>query len=184
MPTSSDDKVYEYSRQLKSIGYFYKECSDAVREGDGLRVLQCWRYLLPSFKSSGRKNYALEALHMLCQYHYKLTPRQYAELIWSRFIDVHGLPGRNIPADLHMEHLNRVCKDTIRGLGANQSEKTITRVGKALGTLSPTLDQYDNDNCVPSASAVRSTPNSDRDRDLIMQQLQDSKVLSFVPGHN
>lgn len=94
---------------------------------------------------------------------------------------MHGLPGRNIPADLHMEYLNCACKDTIRGLGANQM-KAITCVGKALGTLSPTLDQYDKDNCVPSASTIRSTPNSDRDRDLIMQQLQDSKVFSFIPG--
>lgn len=37
--TPSDDKVYEYSRQLLSIGCFYKEYSDAIREGDGLRVL-------------------------------------------------------------------------------------------------------------------------------------------------
>lgn len=49
------DNVNEYSRQLLSIGCLYLEFADAIREGDGLRVLRCWRYLLPIFKSSGRK---------------------------------------------------------------------------------------------------------------------------------
>ena len=46
-------------------------------------------------------------------------------------MNVHGLPGRNISSDLHQEHLNRVCKDAVRGLGTNQTEKSIGRVGKA-----------------------------------------------------
>lgn len=104
--TPAEDSVHGYSRMLMSIGCFYLEFADAIKEGDGLRVLRCWRYLLPTFKSSGRKNYSVEVLNMLCQFHHKLTPRQSAELIWSRFINVHGLPGRNIPADLYMEHLN------------------------------------------------------------------------------
>ena len=61
--------------------------SDAIREGDGDRVLRCWRYLLAIFKSSGRKNYSIEALNMLYQYKYQFTPRQSAELLWSRFIN-------------------------------------------------------------------------------------------------
>ena len=94
-------------------GCFYLGFCDAIREGDGDHVLRCWRYLLPLFKSSARKNYSVEALNMLCQYHHKLTPRQTQELIWSRFINTHSAPGRNIPVDLHQEHLNRVCKDSI-----------------------------------------------------------------------
>ena len=81
-------------------------------------------------------------MNMLCQCELKLTPRQSAEFLWNRFVNVHGLPGRNISSDLHQEHLNRVCKDAVRGLGTNQTEKSIGRVGKALGTLSPVLDQY------------------------------------------
>ena len=30
------------------------------------------------------------------------------ELMWGRFVNVHGKPGKNIPNDLHGEHLNRV----------------------------------------------------------------------------
>lgn len=77
----SNDQICKYSKRLLSLGCFYLNFTDAIKEGDGDRVLQCWRYLLPIFKSSGRKNYSIEVLNMLLQYHCKLTPRQSAELI-------------------------------------------------------------------------------------------------------
>ena len=69
--------------------------------------------MLPLFISSGRKNYAIEALNLLVQHDFSLPPHQAAELIWGRFINTTGLPGRNIPNDLHMEHLNRSVKTAI-----------------------------------------------------------------------
>lgn len=35
------DMVCEYSVQLLRLGCFYLEFSDAIREGDGSRVLRC-----------------------------------------------------------------------------------------------------------------------------------------------
>ena len=116
------------------------EFSDAIREGDGERVLRCWRYLLPIFKASGCKNYACESLHLIYQHSYVLSPRLSSQLLWSRFVNVHGLPGRNIPLDLHGEHLNRLAMDAIRNLRANKSEEAIKRVGRSIGTLSPVLE--------------------------------------------
>ena len=91
----------------------------AIKEGDGLRVLRCWRYLLPIFLGTGRTNYSREILNMLYQ-QVTLSPCLSSQLLWSRFINVHGFPARNIPADLHMEHLNRIAKDAIKSLGANK----------------------------------------------------------------
>lgn len=87
----SRDNVYKYGTQLLSLGCFYLEYSDAIHEGDGDRVLHCWQYLQPIFKSSGRTNYSIEALTMLYQYKYQLTPRQSAKLLWNRFINVQGM---------------------------------------------------------------------------------------------
>ena len=154
------------------------EYSDAIREGDGDRVLRCWRYLLAIFKSSGRKNYSIEALNMLYQYKYQLTPRQSAELLWSRFINVHGLRGRNIPCDLHLEHLNRMCKYAISDLGVNKTETAIKRVGNALGTLSPVLQQFDLDNRLSYMCSTHHVPKSEKDRDRIIFHLQQCDVFS------
>ena len=166
------------------MGCFFQLFTDAVKEGDGRRILAYWRYLLPIFKDSGRKNYAVEVCNMLHQYEYQLTPRQSEELIWSRFVNTHGLQGRNIAADLHLEHLNCVCKESIRGLRHNKMEAVITRVAKALGTLSPILEQLDNDNRVNTASGAHRTPGFEEDRDRILHHLKQYNIFSVFPGRS
>ena len=64
-------------------------------------------------------------MNMLCQCELKLTPRQSAELLWNRFVNVHGLPGRNISSDLHQE---RVCKDAVQGLGQKNQLDELERL--------------------------------------------------------
>ena len=65
------------------------------------------------------------------------------QLKWARTIKVHGRPGKNIPAEFHMEHLNQECKEGISGLGTNITENSIQRVGKCIGRVHSTLQQYD-----------------------------------------
>ena len=50
-----------------------------------------------------------------------------------------------------MEHLNRVCKECITGLGANKTTTAIQRIGKAMGPLEGVLDNFDK---LINASAV------------------------------
>ena len=104
-----------------SLGLFYSNYNhkDAISDGAGKRVEVCWKYLLPIFKASDKRNYSGEVLRMLYSYHYTLSPQQAQQLLYSRFINTHGVPGRNIAVDLHIEHLNCACKDSIKGLGAN-----------------------------------------------------------------
>ena len=44
---------------------------------------------------------------------------------------------------MHMEHLNKIAKGAISFLGSNKSEKAIARIGQSIGTLSPVLDNLD-----------------------------------------
>ena len=147
---------------MLSLGCFYLELSDAIKEGDGERVLR----------------YSVEALNMLCQYQYDFSPRLAQELIWSRFISTHSSPGRNIPEDLHQEHLNRLVKESIRGLGANKTEAAITRVGKALGSLFPVIQRFDEENGVHKPSGALKLPSVSKDRDLIIKHLLKCDVFS------
>ena len=62
-----------------------------------------------------------------------------------------------------MEHLNKVAKVAIDGLGANKSEKAITRVGKAIGTMTSTIDNFDTVNKVPAESGAHSKKSSEKD---------------------
>lgn len=40
---------------------------DTWQEGDGARLLRCWKFFLPYFKDDGRTKYALEAFKLITQ---------------------------------------------------------------------------------------------------------------------
>ena len=175
------DMVYDYTTKVLSVGMFYLEFCDAIKEGDGERVLRCWKFLLPLFKGAGRKNYSLEALYFLYQYYFELPPQQAEKLLWSRFVNTHGVVGRNIPGDLYLEHLNRLCKSAVNEKGANKSKKALIFVGKILGVLRPVLDQFDEQNCVTSCSGSHRKPNAHKDRQVLISHL---KTLHFFTEQN
>ena len=139
----NENHVLSYACDVLTLGLLYMEFADAVREGDGERILRCWRYLLLVFKASGRTNYSIEAFTLLSQYHFLFSERMRMQLIWSRTVNVHGRLGKNIPCDLHMEHLNRECKSSIGGLGSNITDTTIQRVGRSLRSSSHILEMFD-----------------------------------------
>ena len=53
--SSGCDGIQQYASQILSLGCFYLEFCDAIKEGDGDRILRCWRYLLPIFKGSDER---------------------------------------------------------------------------------------------------------------------------------
>ncbi len=170
---SGSDKgtAYEYACELLTLGLVIFDFKDAIREGDGDQVLLLWKYMLILFKATGRKNYAIEALTLLSQYHILLPCNLAEQLKWSRFINVRGLPGHNISCDLHMEHLNRLVKVSIEGLGANKSEKSIKRVAKAMGVLTKATNSFDCEVGIVSTSGKHSEKSQLKDLKTIIQQL-------------
>lgn len=180
--SSSGDHVHDYTNYLMSIGCMYMLFRDAIREGDGERVFLYYRYLLPLFINAGRRNYANESLNLLCQYYFDLPPRMSQQLIWCRFINTAGVKGRNIPCDQHLEHLNRILKGTIHGLGANKSSEGFVRRSKALGVMNEILSRYDESNFVSSPSGVHNIPENKKELELIIKELQDHKVFEIIQG--
>ena len=178
----ASDTVYSYACETLSLGLLYMEFRDAIKEGDGDRVLLVWKFLLLIFKAYKRKNYAIEAFTLLVQYHLVLPPRLAEQLKWSRFINVHGLPGHNISCDLHMEHLNRLAKTAVEGLGANKAEKAIIRVGKTVGTLSTATENFDKQHHIPAASVGHAKKSSAKDLKKIVKLLQQQKVFRKTRG--
>ena len=181
-PEPSVDGMYAYAVEVLSLGLFYLSFKDAIRHGNGLQVLRCWKYFIPIFKASGRTNYSIEAFITLYQYYFTLSPRQSHQLIWSRFVNTRGQPDHNIECDLHMEHLNRLCKNAIKGMGANKTEKAIQRAAKAIGKTSAVVDNFNRISKLSPTSNKHSSPNVSKDRDLIIKELVDNKVFKVFVG--
>ena len=175
--------VYDYTREVISLGLLYLNFKDAVREGDGGRVLLMWKYFLLVFRATGHTNYAMEALTLLTQYFVVLPPNLAEQVKWCRFINVHGQPGGNISCDLHMEHLNRVIKTAIEGLGANKTEKAIVRAGKCVGKFGKIVDAYDQQAGVAAVSGKHSKPSHLKDLHEIVQQLLEADLFNSSRAH-
>ena len=150
---SSYDGVCLYAREVLSLGLIWHEFHDAVKEGDGDRVIRVWKFLLLVFKNSGQKNYSLETLNLLLQERYILSERQKLQLKWSRFINTCGRQGCNIPCDLHMEHLNRCLKCIMRNMGANLTTESITVAAKSISIVNNVCEVFEN-------GVTKSKPNS------------------------
>ena len=103
---ATTDRVNVYACETLSLGLLFLEFKHAIQGGDSDRVMRVRKYILLLFKASAQKNYAIEALILLSQYYLILPPHLAEQVKWSRFVNVHGLPGHNISCDLHMEHLN------------------------------------------------------------------------------
>ena len=71
-----DDGIHVYATEVLSLCLIWHGFHDAIREGDGERVLLYWKILLVVFKSSNQRNYGKEAVNMLLQYYYILSDRE------------------------------------------------------------------------------------------------------------
>ena len=82
-------------------------------------------------------------------------------------------------ADLHMEYLNRIAKDAIKGMGTNKTEKAVMRVGRAIGTITPLLANFDEENCIATPSSVHHAPGSEKD---VISELRKAKLFTLTTG--
>lgn len=142
IPTSGDpssgmsvgDFVYAYASDFLTMTLLWHGFHDAIRMGDGNRILTYWKFLAAIFNHTGHCNYAKEGFILLAQ-SCLLSPRQVAEIKWSSTVNTQGRPGCNIPVDLHLEHLNRRLKGMLHELGSNISAESVKRASKSLGVI-------------------------------------------------
>ena len=171
------DEIFLYAREVLSLCLLWHGYHDAISEGDGDRVLRYWRFLFLVFKNAGRKNYSLEALNLLVQDQYLLSPREKAQLKWGRFINTQGRQGCNIPCDLHTEHLNRRLKCIMRNMGANVTDKSISVAAKSIGVVNNICKVFENEVDAQSSSDRHPSPSFKRDLDLILAALNEQDVF-------
>ena len=169
------DGVCEYAQEVLSLGLLYMEFNDAIREGDGERILRCWRYFL-----LWEKELLHRSFHSALPIRVFFTERMRMQLLWNRTVNVYGCPGKNIPCDLHMEHLNRECKGSMSGLGANITDGAIQRVGRSLRSHTKILENFDKANDIASQSGYHTVRLSEADIGKLLKQVHnDSKVFTF-----
>ena len=180
-PGTYDDNVLLYATDVLSLGLIWHGFYDSIKEADGDRILCYWKFLLIIFKSTNHYNYAKEAVNLLLQYYYKFSEREKSELLWNRCVNTKGRPGKNMPCDLFMEHLNRRLKCVIRSMCANTNPVTIQNAGRTIGPVEHICKMFE-DQTITATSDNHNIPKYGKDLESILDVLQQAKVLDTIPG--
>jgi len=186
-PEECTDKVYLYATEVLTLGLLWHNFHDSTREGDGDRILRCWKFNLLLYKATQRKNYSIEALNLILQVNYTLSPREAAQVKWCRTVNTSNLKGHNIPMDLHLEHLNRRLKTTLRNMGSNVTNRSVKLAAESVGTVNEICHVFERQ-CSNSkeTSDKHNCPSFEKDFKLILNTLEEKEVFVMKTGrqHN
>ena len=142
---SVQDTVNLYALQVLNL-WLILIFTDAIKEGDGNRVLICYKFFLLVYKAGQCHNYCKETINLLLQYNFFFTERQAEQLKWSRFINTKEITGTNISCDLHIEHLNRRLKGMIKNIHAKNPDAAIDRIAKSVGIINQVCETLEDEN--------------------------------------
>ncbi len=160
---------------------------DAVSEGDGQRVVRCWKFMLPYLKHDGARSrkYAFEALFIFCQIYAILSPREAHRLIWNRFHKNKTGHGGNISLDLALEHYNNLLKTIVKHLRPIATNpKVLERYCKALTINKTLLPNFDSSCGVIRRSGKHVEANVSNDLLKIVKELMKNEAFVLKPGRS
>ena len=111
------------------------------------------------------------------------TPALATQTKWSRFINTHGREGYNVPADLHMEHLNKHLKRLITGLDTNCTSSAMVNISKCINSLLTTMSVIDKDLNISPDQTHHARKSTVVDEKRILEELvKKSCVFDYTPG--
>lgn len=135
-----DDFIFNYHNSRLQIGLLFMNISDAIKEGDGYRLVNCYKLVLLFTYKFRNTKYAYGLLLFFIQISAVLSEDESFCLITNRFVNSKGKCGENIPLDLFMEHLNLLLKRLGKGMGANITKASLQRAAQSVVPLNNVMD--------------------------------------------
>lgn len=175
-----DDYKYNYVTASLTFNLLLRDINDAIKEGDGARLLTLYKVALLYFKKFGHTKYAFTVLKLLCRI--KMEPQCAFRLIWQRFINTKGKKGHNISLDLHLEHLNGFLKEQLKNLRSNLTEANALRVSQSVGNLQKIVEKTKESFGVKSKEGYRSNPNVQKSVRKLSSEMLKVQLFRYTPG--
>lgn len=182
--TSLRDCKRQHSQARLSFGFLLMNMLDAVKEGDGERLIRLYKDALLIYKAYGHTQYAYSTFLLSVQLNASLSPRLAHDVTWNRFWNTRGGKGRNIPLDLHMEHLNNFLKSYLKNKGANLTEATATRVSRSLGVFKAMMNTADRQLQLSQPSGVHHATDRQSDILTLLGVFRESELFKDHPGRH
>lgn len=179
-PTDCDHR-FEHSTARLGFGFLLLDFLDAVKEGDGERLMRLYTIALLFYKAYGHANYAYSTFLLTVQLNGTLSPQVAHSLKWNRFWNNRGGKGRNIPLDLHLEHLNRFLKSFLKGLGPNLNEASAARISRSIGVYRQMMEDTDSELGISRPSGAHHMNMMD-DILALVDTMQEAQLFKETPG--
>lgn len=179
--SQKEDKVFNYTHNLLVLLLLRENHNDAIRLGDGERVVRLYKFYTLFFKISKCPKYALATLELQAQLNCLLTPRMAYSLTWNRFVNHKGQVDSNHPMDLDLEHDNKYFKTDIHSFRGEITDKSITRVSRSVEGSQAVLSSFDKSSSVAKPSGRHTRLSTKDDVSTLVEHLVQAQVFSYVP---
>ena len=184
-PESEDERpdyLFNYHSAKLTFGLILADINDAIREGDGDRLLQLYKMALRIYYSHGRTKYQYTTLLLLVKTETLLSKLQTSRLTWNRFCNTKGRKGHSISLDLRLEQLNNLLKSFLKVLGSNLSLSSAQRVACCLDVLEAILESTDTDCSMHKDNKQRQCKYKAENVLQIVKDRVNKKVFIKTPG--
>ncbi|XP_041454619.1 uncharacterized protein LOC121407551 [Lytechinus variegatus] len=121
------DSKYEYSKALLHLGLSEMVRHDAIREGDGNRMIQHWRLDLAHFFDKHHRKYLAEGHTLLMDVNGGVSERKGHQLLWNRTMNMLGGDGNNAGKDLGMAIMNKDYMKSVKDVAGTLNYGSIPR---------------------------------------------------------
>lgn len=179
---SKEDYLYNYHQAKLAFGLLLMQFEDAIKEGDGNRVNNVYKFALLLYKCYGHHKYAYVTLLYLVRVQKENTEMEGYSMKWNRFYSKYGGKGRNISLDLKMEQLNKILKSMFKSLGANVDERNAERVANAIQSVDALMESVDKDCSLSQKQGRASKGKPEETVEQIVKDLADKTVFQHTPS--
>eukprot|EP00112_Aurelia_sp_Birch-Aquarium-sp1_P016966 Seg389.5 transcript_id=Seg389.5/GoldUCD/mRNA.D3Y31 product="hypothetical protein" protein_id=Seg389.5/GoldUCD/D3Y31 len=178
----SSDDIFNYCTSRLNLGLIIRNADDAVKEGDGERIMRCWKIFLLYYKAYGHHKYALASFLLQSNIMAIFTEAQAQQLIWNRTVNKKGGRGKNISCDLRLEQINRLTKELLHNLGVNLNDVAAKRESMAIGFLEKILQSIEEDMHLRVPSGHHKMKEKEMDMHHLIGNLLSKEIFKYTNG--
>ena len=176
------DSVFDYSCCALGFCLLARDFNDAMRRGDGGRILRLCKFYLLYFKAAGKTKYAYHTLRLLVQVHCLLTPRVAHQVVWNRFVNLSGKPDTNLALDYFLELCNKIFKLECKAFHGKISIQSVRRISQAAQKLDRILHVSDKAAAMKSKSGKHKKLHPKEDIEALIEQQHAERIFEEQPG--
>ncbi len=182
-PPETNDETYNYGCNTLILGLLLRDIDDAVKHGDGGRIIRVWKYFTLLYKKTGHHNYALAALKLQALLEALLSEKKAHQLTWNRTMNPRPGVGHRKSLDLKCENLQLVAKTMLRNSGmVNLTADLAIKTGKSVGALDKVVNNFNKDLKLKRPSGYHAKPKHIADCQKIAKSIHMAKMFDKTQG--